>query len=300
MNLENERILYRAKAFTNTMSQGNPAGVVFGCEGFTDRQKIILARELNTISETVFIGPGSGGAGYRLRYFTSECEVDVCGHATIAALFALAWTGEISAESGTVDVPVETRVGPLFTRISFSGGLPEYAIMEQLEPQVVSGPDPGLAADVLGLPDSAIERDFPPLCGYTGLWACFVPLSDVAWLEKISPDQNRICELMPENPDLTGVYPFAFIDETTTQGRFIVSPGYGIDEDPVTGTACGALGGCLYFSGRISKGNVLLARQGYEIGQGGTVRVEYGTNGRIRIGGTALPVFSGTLVSEPS
>jgi len=92
-----------------------------------------------------------------------------------------------------------------------------------------------------------------------------------------------------------GVYPFAFEDEGTTRGRFFVPPKFGIVEDPVTGTACGALGAYLLANKRMPAGGTLLARQGLEMGRGGTVRVELSPTGRMRIGGQAAAVFRGSL-----
>ena len=86
---------------------GNPAGVLPDATGLTDDQMGAIAAELSA-SETAFVTPGEG-ADRRLRYFTPEREVDLCGHATVAAFASLYGRAVISA--GTY--AVETAVGVL-------------------------------------------------------------------------------------------------------------------------------------------------------------------------------------------
>ena len=92
-------------------------------------------------------------------------------------------------------------------------------------------------------------------------------------LAHIDVCHERLQELGPDNEALSGVYPFAFVDETTTQGRFFALPEYGIPEDPVTGTASGALGGYLIANDRMPSSGVLRARQGYITGPAATRRI---------------------------
>ena len=168
--------------------------------------------------------------------------------------------------------------------------------MEQFAAKIASATGASLAAEILGITNADLDPDLPVGCCSTGIWACFVPLKNLPVLDKIQPDRDRIEALWPENRDLTGVYPFAFVDEHTTQGRFFSPPKYGIFEDPVTGTACGALGGYLMESGRLAADGELLARQGFEMGRGGSVRVSLNPNGRIAISGQAVPVIHGQLL----
>eukprot|EP00179_Madagascaria_erythrocladioides_P020217 CAMPEP_0198332744 /NCGR_PEP_ID=MMETSP1450-20131203/18484_1 /TAXON_ID=753684 ORGANISM="Madagascaria erythrocladiodes, Strain CCMP3234" /NCGR_SAMPLE_ID=MMETSP1450 /ASSEMBLY_ACC=CAM_ASM_001115 /LENGTH=115 /DNA_ID=CAMNT_0044037213 /DNA_START=115 /DNA_END=459 /DNA_ORIENTATION=- len=67
---------------------GNPAAVVCveggGAEVMTDKFCQGLAFEMN-LSETAYVRPIEDGRVYELRWFTPEAEVDLCGHATLAA-----------------------------------------------------------------------------------------------------------------------------------------------------------------------------------------------------------------------
>jgi PhzF family phenazine biosynthesis protein len=168
--------------------------------------------------------------------------------------------------------------------------------MEQLIPEIAPAPGAHLAAEILGLPESAIAAEPEIACCSTGLWACFVPLTGVSELAKVQVDRPRIEQLWADNPALTGVYPFAVVDEQTTQGRFFSPPKFGIVEDPVTGTASGALGGYLIAHNRMPASGVLFARQGVEMGRAGQVRVSQNPNGRMSISGQAVPVIRGQVL----
>ena len=103
-------------AFTETPFQGNPAAVVFGGDDLTDTAKQRIAAEFN-LSETVFIlrpTADQRSATVRLRWFTPQCEVSFCGHATLAAVHAFCERngkelGEVGVEcaAGKLRVKVE-------------------------------------------------------------------------------------------------------------------------------------------------------------------------------------------------
>jgi len=298
MNSKSSLQVWRVNAFTRTPFTGNPAGVVPDADSLSEQQMLAIAGELNDISETVFIcQPDGPDAEIKLRYFTSATEVDLCGHATVSALFVLAWLGRIEGQNDTKTIRAETKVGVLELGLSFVEGKPDWAVMEQFEPQTQAAPCANLAAEILGLPASAISDELATGFASTGLWACFVPLKQLTYLEQVQIDSARIEQLWPENSELTGIYPFVFVDDATTQGRFFSPPKYGIFEDPVTGTACGALGAYLIAQGRMPKNGELITRQGFEMGRGGMVKVSRNANGKIIIQGQAVAVFNGEIRS---
>jgi len=289
--------VWRVNAFTDTPFTGNPAGVVPDADGLSESLMQAIAAEVNDISETVFIcRPELAHADIRLRYFTSTTEVDLCGHATISALFTLFWTGAVTGDNETKTIRAQTNVGVLELGLTFENDELSWASMEQLPPDTASAPGAHLAADILGLPPEAIATTPDVGCCSTGLWACFVPLTDLAQLASIQIKRDRIEELWANNPDFTGIYPFAFVDQGNTQGRFFSPPKFGIVEDPVTGTACGALGGYLIANNLMPADGTLIARQGVEMGRAGVVRVSQAANGRMQISGQAVPILRGNFL----
>jgi PhzF family phenazine biosynthesis protein len=292
--------VWRVNAFTDTPFTGNPAGVVPLADGLSDALMQNIAREINDISETVFIStPKNPAADIRLRYFTAVTEVALCGHATIAALFTLAWIGRLNGDNETKTVIAETPVGLLKLGVTFANGALQWATMEQLVPQLAIPTQPHLAAQVLALPHDAIASEPTIGCCSTGIWACFVPVINLEVLASIQIQREQIKQLWPENEELTGVYAFTFLQDTPsskqlyTQGRFFSPPKYGIVEDPVTGTASGALGGYLLARGYMQ--DILFARQGVEMGRPGLVRVQQNANGRMSISGQAVSVIQGNI-----
>lgn len=291
--------IWLLNAFTGHPFSGNPAGVVPEAEGLSDAQMQSIAAELNDVSETVFIlPPNVSDADIQLRYFTSTTEVDLCGHATISALFTMAWTCRITGSDETHNIRASTPVGVLDLGMEFAGGQLAWATMEQLEPSLAPAPGADRAAEVLGLAPDQLATDMEIACCSTGIWVCYVPLVDLDALAAVSIQPELIQALWPGNNELCGVYAFAFRDGQTTQGRFFSPPQFGIFEDPVTGTASGGLGAYLMDRGRIDPGAELIAHQGVEMGRPGRVRVRRNENGRMAISGQAAPVFRGHLLTR--
>ncbi|MFT4823761.1 MAG: PhzF family phenazine biosynthesis protein [Halioglobus sp.] len=294
--------IWRMNAFTHRPFSGNPAGVVLDGDDLTDQQMQAIAPQLNSVSETVYVCSSTeASADIRLRYFTPTTEVDLCGHATIAALFAMAASGRISGHTETQVIRAQTRVGVLDLGLEYVDDRLICASMTQpiTDHQWPSAPQQ--AATVLGLESWAIRDDLPIACASTGIWTCYVPLVNLHALAAIAIDHEAIESLWPENTQLAGVYPFVITSgdrqskQLKTQGRFFCPPQYGIPEDPVTGTASGALAAYLIKHGVLDVSGELEAHQGVEIGSPGRLHARQCSTGAIEIRGQAVAIFSGQL-----
>ena len=78
--------IYQVDAFTDKLFSGNPAAVCILDKWISDKLMQTLGNE-NNLSETVFVVPN--GQNFEIRRFTPTVEVDLCGHATLAAAFVL-------------------------------------------------------------------------------------------------------------------------------------------------------------------------------------------------------------------
>jgi PhzF family phenazine biosynthesis protein len=78
--------LYQIDAFASKLFAGNPAAVI-PLEKWLDEKLMQQIAEENNLAETVFFVPQKDG--FHIRWFTPELEVDLCGHATLAAAFVL-------------------------------------------------------------------------------------------------------------------------------------------------------------------------------------------------------------------
>ena len=78
--------IYQIDAFTDTLFSGNPAAVCPLDQWLSDELMLKIAAE-NNLAETAFYV--KNGDKYEIRWFTPKVEVDLCGHATLAAAFVL-------------------------------------------------------------------------------------------------------------------------------------------------------------------------------------------------------------------
>lgn len=78
--------IYQVDAFTSSIFSGNPAAICPLKEWLPDEKLQAIATE-NNLSETAYFV--RNGDGYNLRWFTPGCEVDLCGHATLASAYVL-------------------------------------------------------------------------------------------------------------------------------------------------------------------------------------------------------------------
>ena len=298
-------------AFAAEPLAGNVAGVVPDAEGLSADQMSAVAAELGA-SETAFLTDADaaggdaptadaltadaptadGAADDRLRYFSPTTEVDLCGHATIATY------GALSAEEaiGGGERTVRTNVGDVAVAVDDG-----TVWMRQRAPSVeVVDVDLGRVADALGVDPAALRdvgADLPVAVASTGLPFLVVPVNFLERLGEADPDDAAV-EALSEEFDVAGVYAFTFdaLDaDSTLHGRAFV-PSLGIPEDPVTGTASGAVGGYLRhvdaFEG--DEPDELRFEQGHFIDRPGHVRVRVEAEG-VRVGGRATVALDGEI-----
>jgi trans-2,3-dihydro-3-hydroxyanthranilate isomerase len=271
-------------AFTGDPLAGNAAGIVPDADGLSDAQMQAIARELGA-SETAFFHP-SGRADRRVRYFTPATEVDLCGHATIAGHAVLREAGDIAAGAHTL----ETNVGVL--DIELDGGT---VWMRQDDPAIRTvDPDVERVAGALNVDPAAIADVGLPLArSSTGLPFLVVPVSFLSVLGDCEPDMTAV-EDCCEAVDAAGIYAFTFDTlsaDATVHGRMF-APLAGVPEDPVTGTASGAVGAYLREFEAVDASEMGF-EQGHFLDRPGRVRVR--TDDEVWVGGRAAVALDGTL-----
>lgn len=271
-------------AFTDEPLAGNAAGVVPDADGLSEAQMQAVAREL-AASETAFLLP-SERADRRVRYFTPTTEVDLCGHATIASHAVLRAEGDIDDGTQTL----ETEIGVL--DIELDG---ETVWMTQDNPEIRTADiDLERVATALNIAPAAIADVGLPLArSSTGLPFLVVPVTFLSVLGDCEPDMAAIEECC-EAVDAVGMYAFTFDTlsaEATAHGRMF-APLAGVPEDPVTGTASGAVGAYLREFEAVDETGMLF-EQGHFIDRPGRVRVRVGEE--VRVGGRAAVALDGTL-----
>ena len=106
--------MFQVDAFANHVFEGNPAAVC-PLEAWLDDSLLQAIAEENNLSETAFFVPM--GNAYELRWFTPADEVDLCGHATLAAAHVLYTHLHYTKQ----EVVFHTRSGPLTVTRSGTG-----------------------------------------------------------------------------------------------------------------------------------------------------------------------------------
>ena len=262
------RPIYIVDAFTRTALQGNPAGVMPHARGLSVEDMLAVAREVNA-SETAFVLP-SREADVKIRFFTPTQEVPSCGHALVAALTVLAELGEVHISGQFARVHVETGVGVLpADLVRTAEGI--RVDLTQAPPAFRPCATPAdHVTEVLGADPDDLRTDLPLELAYTGLWHLLVPLKSVDVLDGLLPDFRSLASLNQELGVLT-THVFVEGDEVFHCRDF--SPVAGIDEDPVTGTASGALGAYLVRHRVARPGSSITFLQGEACGRPGEVRV---------------------------
>ncbi|MEL6498118.1 MAG: PhzF family phenazine biosynthesis protein [Planctomycetota bacterium] len=203
---------FQIDAFAGEIFRGNPAGVVPLDSWPSDDVLQSMASEHN-LSETAFFVPEEGGAAdFRLRWMTPRSEVDLCGHATLAAAHVLfrhlGWSG--------TDVRFSSRSGLLTVRRDGEKYELDFPALP-LEPSEVSD----AIVNSLGTRPREVFAGMDLVCVFANEDEVRALRPDFAALGLI--DGVRAVAATARGTD------YDFVSR-------LFAPAVGIDEDPVTGS----------------------------------------------------------------
>ncbi|MEM9671292.1 MAG: PhzF family phenazine biosynthesis protein [Cyclobacteriaceae bacterium] len=216
--------IYQADAFTSKVFGGNPAAVCPLDEWLPDDLMQSIAEE-NNLSETAFFV--KEGDHYALRWFTPVAEVDLCGHATLATAHIMyTELGHTAPE-----LAFDTRSGMLKVKKLDQG----YSMNFPTDP-LTPVETPAEITDGLKL---------TPQETFRGKTDYLVVIDSQEQLETLQPDFRALAQ-----GKVRGTIVTAPGNEVDFVSRCFY-PQYGIDEDPVTGSAHTTL--TPYWSERLDK-----------------------------------------------
>ena len=275
----------RVNAFTESVDGGNPAGVLLDSPKLTDEQMARITKELD-VSETAFVFP-SDKADFKNIFFTPEVEVELCGHATIATFFTMGSLGVIKGKN-QVTVTQETKAGILPVDIIFSDeGIAEKVMMHQAKPILKDiFLDIYKIANSLNISVGDIDDSLPKQIVSTGLFTLPLCIKSFDILKTIKPNFEKmedICEILGVGS--FHLFTFDTLESESAYHARNFCPLYGVKEDPVTGTANGAVSSYLV-KNSIVKDKKLICEQGDIIGRPGRVFVEIDGD-VVKVGGKA-------------
>lgn len=254
--------IFQVDAFASEVFRGNPAAVVPHVEPLSAELMQKVAME-NNLSETAFIqraGPGR----YAIRWFTPAMEVDLCGHATLAA----------------ADV-VMREIEPGLGRVAFISGV---GVLE------VERHEGRLVLDFPSRPPKPIETPEALVEAMGKRPAAVLKSRDLVLLYDSETD---VVGLRPDFRKLAAASTFGVL--ATAKGGKVdfVSrcffPAVGIDEDPVTGSAHCSL--IPFWAERLGKTSLTALQRS---ARGGELFCELKAD-RVHIGGRVVPYLKGEI-----
>ena len=253
-------------AFTSGESLGNPAACLFiGKERLTNEEMLSIAKQhKGFVSEVIFCSE-SEAADCKLTYYSSECEVDFCGHGTIAAMYEMIAGDEKlrSKKELIIDTNKKGRL-TVYNRIPDEDAVYITAPQAQYLTVPVST---GEIAEAMDIPFDAISDNLPVDFIDAGLKTLIVPLNNYNLEISIFPDEKQLKRFCIDK----GIDIVLIFTKETGQAGFIAhtrvfAPKFGYLEDPATG------------SGNSAFGNYMLKNGLWD---GSPVAVEQGGNDRI-------------------
>lgn len=279
--------IFHVDAFADRLFAGNPACVVLLDEWLPDDLLLGIAAE-NGLPETAFIrrgaAPGRGDAGgeggraapeipgWSIRWFTPDIEMDLCGHATLAAahvvLAELGEAGPLRFASASGELGVEAADG--LYALDFPRRPPEPAAL------------PREITESLNLQPRAVykARDYVLEYGTEEEVRSLAP--DRALMDRVNLDPGGVVATAPADPRRGGREAADFVS------RFF-TPQATIFEDPVTGSAHCSL--VPFWAGRFGKRDLVALQLS---ARGGRLVCRDGAD-RVRIAGAALTFSAGSL-----
>lgn len=238
------------KSFSFNDEGGNDAGVIL-LEGNIVKSKMQKLAEAFNFPETAFVYKDKEEERniFNVRFFTPRCEVDLCGHATIAAFYLLAKLGKLDRESNKAIAYQETNVGRLKVEVNYEGNEIKNVLMQQTKPKeygTITGDSKQRIANSLNINIEDIGLDkykLEPTIVYTGLKDILIPVKSREILNNITPDIEMIFDVSYEE-DVVGYHVFTIENNQIYTRNF--APAVGIDEECATGSSNGALTYFLY------------------------------------------------------
>ncbi len=203
--------IYQVDAFTDKVFSGNPAAVCPLDQWLDDALMQNIAME-NNLAETAFYV--KSGNEYHIRWFTPTVEVDLCGHATLAAAFVL-----FNFENHT-----ESEIRFLSSR---SG---ELIVTKHGDSLTLNFPSDSVEPVEL-TSDLIAGFNLEPVEAYKGKTDFMLVFENESQVKELVPEIDLIAKI-----DARGIIVTAPGDTADFVSRFF-APQSGIDEDPVTGSA---------------------------------------------------------------
>lgn len=283
----------KSNAFTSGASTGNPAASIFVDEDCLSPEQMlqIAAEHKGFVMETVFCSP-SEMAACKLTYYSSECEVDFCGHGTIATMYSFINDNDSYRQTKVLSVETNKK-----------GVISVYNEIDTEDAVYIEAPSP--VEHAMNIPIDDLERILTLRKGSidregwairiidAGLRTLIVPVARFEDEVSVYPDLSSLKAFCEANDiDIILIYSLQVADASNFAHTRVFAPRFGYLEDPAT---------C---SGNSAFANYLLSEKMWDgtpitIEQGGNDRVFNAVklktlNGKVLFGGRATTKIIGS------
>jgi PhzF family phenazine biosynthesis protein len=284
--------------FTSVPFKGNPLAVVFDADTLDAEQMQAIAHWTN-LSETTFrLKPTDPAADYRVRIFTTHGELPFAGHPTLGTAHALLESGYQPKQPGKLVqqcakglIELEALTGPAdAANQAWAFAAPSARVTPLAKDRY--------AALSTALRSNAIDFSAPPCAVDNGAPWLVVRVNSARDCLALDPDAAALADIV-HSVDTHGLAVYGPHDTdgpATFEVRCLMAGGgFGVGEDPVTGSANAALAGLLSLQQRRPSTHYT-ARQGTVLGRAGQVSVHYDdARGKTWIGGASVTIVDGTM-----
>ena len=296
--------------FTDTAFEGNQLAVFPEPAGLTSDEMQTITREMNFSESTFVFPPETSGTDVRMRIFTPAEELPMAGHPVIGTTFALVHLGAIAPRRESFVFGL--GVGPTPVSLEWTGPALDFAWMTQKVPEFGGrvSDRAGFAA-AIGVDVSDLS-DAPPQVVSCGLPYLVAALKTRRAVDAVVLDVRAYVAVCRAS-GLGNVPLFVFTTEPRREPApritieveavysRMLAPGFGIAEDPATGSASGPLG-CFLHEHRLVDRAALshaVSLQGVQMQRPSRIHISLDTTGdaitRVRVGGRSVLVGEGTL-----
>ncbi|MDP3312886.1 PhzF family phenazine biosynthesis protein [Lutibacter sp.] len=255
-------IIYQVDAFTNQLFKGNPAAVCPLDSWIPDTLMQSIAEE-NNLSETVFFVKNK--ENFDIKWFTPTCEVNLCGHATLAAAHIL--FTELNYTQKVISFHSKRGILTVKKNIDwYTLNFPSDAVVEIKIPKIL---------------EEALQ--IPILKCFKSDLKLLVEVESEELINQLNPNYNLLLQL--EENDIIVTSKGNSVDFVS---RFF-APKIGINEDPVTGSAHSML--IPFWASKLNKDHLEALQLSKRTGYLKCTNLE----GRVEMSGQAITYLKGKL-----
>ncbi|MFM0552861.1 PhzF family phenazine biosynthesis protein [Paraburkholderia sediminicola] len=280
--------------FTSVPFKGNPLAVVFDADALDANQMQAIAHWTNLSETTFLLKPTDPAADYRVRIFTTHGELPFAGHPTLGTAHALLESGYQPKQAGKLVQQCGVGLVELEALPGSEGAWAFAAPPARVTPLA----EDRYAALSTALRSDAIDFSAAPCAVDNGAPWLVVRVNSARECLALEPDAAALTDMARSVNTLgLAVYgPHEASGPATFEVRCLMAGGgFGIGEDPVTGSANAALAGLLSAQ-QLRPGTHYSARQGTALGRAGQVTVHYDDARRKTwIGGSSVTIVDGTF-----